>query len=170
MMLRSLAAVLLLCAAAHATPDPCALTPDAGLCKARFIRYFFDQTTNSCKSFVYGGCGGVVPFTTAADCEAAQCAGADPCTVEPETGPCRARFIRYFFDQTTNSCSTFTWGGCKGVVPFKSAAACEAAQCPCTLLPERGRCRARKPRYFWNGSTQVCFKLLLQFLFFVTSC
>jgi len=48
--------------------DSCGLEPDAGLCKAYMPRYYFDETTNSCQEFIWGGCNGVVPFETMESC------------------------------------------------------------------------------------------------------
>ncbi|XP_069170527.1 PI-stichotoxin-Hcr2g isoform X2 [Procambarus clarkii] len=40
-------------------PSPlCLLPPITGMCRARFIRFFYNSNTNSCQQFVYGGCGG----------------------------------------------------------------------------------------------------------------
>jgi hypothetical protein len=50
--------------------DPCKLEPDPGLCKAYMPRYYYDD---GCKEFIWGGCGGVVPFETLEECQA-QCA------------------------------------------------------------------------------------------------
>ncbi|XP_045771656.1 kunitz-type U19-barytoxin-Tl1a-like [Maniola jurtina] len=36
----------------------CYLQPEAGLCLALFTKYYYDVNENSCKQFVYGGCGG----------------------------------------------------------------------------------------------------------------
>jgi hypothetical protein len=49
----------------------------------------------------------------------------DPCGAEPETGVCDAAFIRYYFNQDTELCDSFTWGGCGGVVPFETLQECE---------------------------------------------
>ena len=49
--------------------DSCELKPDVGLCKGNIIRYYFDETTNSCQEFIWGGCGGVVPFDTLSRCQ-----------------------------------------------------------------------------------------------------
>ncbi len=38
--------------------DPCKMRKDAGKCKAMKPMYFFDQTSQTCKLFYYGGCGG----------------------------------------------------------------------------------------------------------------
>ena len=47
----------------------CYSTPDAGMCKAAITKYYFDWETNSCKPFVWGGCGGTVPFDTVELCQ-----------------------------------------------------------------------------------------------------
>ena len=49
--------------------DICELKPDVGLCKGNITRYYFDETTNSCHEFIWGGCGGVVPFETLPRCQ-----------------------------------------------------------------------------------------------------
>ncbi|WP_394805593.1 BPTI/Kunitz-type proteinase inhibitor domain-containing protein [Hymenobacter tibetensis] len=33
-------------------PSACALVPDAGLCNAAFVRYYFDPKEKKCKQFV----------------------------------------------------------------------------------------------------------------------
>ena len=48
----------------------CLLIPDIGPCYAAITKYYFDQTTQQCESFTWGGCGGVVPFDTYSDCYA----------------------------------------------------------------------------------------------------
>lgn len=71
-----LAALLLLSASpvvALAQDDPCLLLPDAGPCEAAIPAWFYDQDFQTCTQFTWGGCGGVVPFETLADCEAAAC-------------------------------------------------------------------------------------------------
>ena len=52
----------------------CNQTPDSGLCEAAFERYYFDQKEQRCKSFIWGGCEGNVPFETLEACEACKCA------------------------------------------------------------------------------------------------
>lgn len=46
----------------------CNLEPESGFCKAAIEKYYFDAEYNLCKSFTWGGCGGVVPFDTLDDC------------------------------------------------------------------------------------------------------
>ena len=50
--------------------EHCALKPDSGICKAMFPRYYFDQAAGICKEFIWGGCGGTVPFETLEKCQA----------------------------------------------------------------------------------------------------
>ncbi len=47
----------------------CYLDPDPGICKAAIEKYYFDWGTKSCKSFIWGGCGGTVPFDTLDMCQ-----------------------------------------------------------------------------------------------------
>jgi hypothetical protein len=55
----------------------------------------------------------------------------DPaCMLEPETGPCKAAFERYYYDQEEKTCKMFLWGGCNGVVPFETLEECQK-KCNC---------------------------------------
>ena len=47
----------------------CRKVPDRGPCKGLFEKFTFDRQTRSCKSFIWGGCQGEVPFETREDCE-----------------------------------------------------------------------------------------------------
>jgi hypothetical protein len=53
----------------EALKERCSLKPDRGPCKGNFIRYYYDPISKECKEFIWGGCGGVVPFETKAECE-----------------------------------------------------------------------------------------------------
>lgn len=55
------------------------------------------------------------------------CAGFENCSLDPDTGPCRGYFIKYYFNQTTGSCEEFVWGGCQGAVPFDLLEECRQA-------------------------------------------
>ncbi|MBN2895775.1 MAG: BPTI/Kunitz domain-containing protein [Campylobacterales bacterium] len=55
-----------------ASPDPrCETVPQTGKCRGHFEKYYFDASSATCKTFVWGGCGGVVPFDSLEACEAA---------------------------------------------------------------------------------------------------
>jgi len=47
----------------------CELKPETGRCRAYFKKYYFDSDKKSCEEFVWGGCGGVVPFHSKSECE-----------------------------------------------------------------------------------------------------
>ncbi len=65
--------------------DPaCAQKPDSGMCRAAFTRYYFDQASGACRSFIWGGCGGTVPFETM---EACQSGCQAPASGEPPVAP-----------------------------------------------------------------------------------
>ncbi|CAG0922256.1 unnamed protein product [Notodromas monacha] len=39
-------------------PEKCLLQPEPGMCRAYFEKYHYDPATDSCLTFVYGGCDG----------------------------------------------------------------------------------------------------------------
>ncbi|MFH1787752.1 MAG: BPTI/Kunitz domain-containing protein, partial [Candidatus Altiarchaeota archaeon] len=49
--------------------DNCELDPDPGRCKAYMPRFYFDETEGKCKEFIWGGCGGTVPFESLDECQ-----------------------------------------------------------------------------------------------------
>jgi len=53
----------------EALKNRCSLKPDQGPCKGLFTKYYFDPVSKECKEFIWGGCGGVVPFETKEECE-----------------------------------------------------------------------------------------------------
>lgn len=54
--------------------ERCVLRYDPGPCRGAFTRYYFHRGEGKCKSFIYGGCDGVVPFETLEECQRA-CGG-----------------------------------------------------------------------------------------------
>ncbi|XP_078346267.1 trypsin inhibitor-like isoform X2 [Oculina patagonica] len=36
------------------------------------------------------------------------------CSLKPETGPCRGLFPKFYYDSSSKSCKSFTYGGCDG--------------------------------------------------------
>ena len=57
------------CTSAPALPPACQLKPESGQCRAAHQRYWFDADNGQCRAFIWGGCGGVVPFDTLEDCQ-----------------------------------------------------------------------------------------------------
>jgi len=39
-------------------PAECELPFETGPCRAMFLSFYFNSSTNRCEEFVYGGCGG----------------------------------------------------------------------------------------------------------------
>ena len=56
----------------NADCDACFLPPDAGICQAAFLRYFYNSASENCEIFSWGGCGGNANnYTTFEACMAA---------------------------------------------------------------------------------------------------
>jgi hypothetical protein len=51
------------------------------------------------------------------------------CDLIPDPGYCRAAIPRYYFDKKEGKCKEFIWGGCDGVVPFKTLEECKLCEC-----------------------------------------
>lgn len=83
--------IALLIPAAHAESTPglritterspavdarCSLRPEPGPCKGLFNKFYYDPEQKACRSFIYGGCQGVVPFDDRPACE--QACGSTP--------------------------------------------------------------------------------------------
>ncbi len=49
------------------------------------------------------------------------------CHIEPNSGQCRAYYLRYYFNRDKQRCMEFVWGGCGGVVPFETLKECQNA-------------------------------------------
>ena len=46
------------------------------------------------------------------------------CELKPDTGPCKAAIPRYYFEEKSQKCKQFIWGGCNGTVPFETMNEC----------------------------------------------
>jgi len=128
------------------TSPYCQLPMLVGRCKAAFPRWFYDSNTNTCKQFVFGGCGGNMNnFERKQDCEESCLVKTntvkrapipiveitrtddDICSLPSVTGPCRAMFHRYYHNVNTGHCEIFTYGGCAGNQNnFESIEECES--------------------------------------------
>ncbi|KAG7321931.1 hypothetical protein KOW79_014789 [Hemibagrus wyckioides] len=114
----------------NSSTDNCLLEKAVGHCRAAFPRFYYSVSDQTCKMFVYGGCGGNSNnFNTKEECENA-CNGvrakpteaplpemtsaeyAEKCQAEPQVGLCRASFPRYYY--TNGMCKRFRYGGCGG--------------------------------------------------------
>jgi len=50
-------------------PDECYLIPDPGPCFGYMPMYYYNLDLGQCEMFVYGGCAGLVPFESLAECQ-----------------------------------------------------------------------------------------------------
>uniref|UniRef100_A0A8C2RAL6 Eppin n=1 Tax=Capra hircus TaxID=9925 RepID=A0A8C2RAL6_CAPHI len=110
--------------------DICSMPKEAGPCMALFHRWWYDKTNNTCSSFIYGGCrGNNNNFQSQAVCQSA-CSTKDVCTLPKVPGPCNAFFVRWWYDEQKETCSSFIYGGCQGNNNnFQSESVCQAI-CP----------------------------------------
>lgn len=113
----------------------CGQKAKVGLCKAKLPRWWFNKETGKCEEFYYGGCGGNENrYLTQKKCEET-CLAVKPigksdvddeayigitdqlvpaafCQKPPFSGPCMGFVPRFYYDQKTNSCRAFVYGGC----------------------------------------------------------
>lgn len=59
-----------------------------------------------------------------------ECIKSDRCDLIPDAGLCMAYIPRYYYDKEDKKCKEFIWGGCNGIVPFKTIEECEK-KCNC---------------------------------------
>lgn len=109
-------------------PCVCTLPADPGPCDGAIPRWYHDYTTESCTTFIWGGCGGNANnFATEAECAAA-CQ--DLCTLPAVHGNCFTVNLRWYHNVLSGRCETFIWGGCDGNANrFFTEDECKAA-CP----------------------------------------
>uniref|UniRef100_A0A673ICX2 Kunitz-type serine protease inhibitor 6-like n=1 Tax=Sinocyclocheilus rhinocerous TaxID=307959 RepID=A0A673ICX2_9TELE len=115
------------------TTDHCRLPSVVGNCRAAFPRFYYDVINQTCKQFIYGGCGGNDNnFNSQEECEAS-CSGvtgkyqtifsvlifqfydysfSSKCLAPAQTGLCKASIRRYYYNNGT--CQLFIYGGCGG--------------------------------------------------------
>ena len=111
----------------------CELDPEVGHCEAEVLHYFYNVATKNVKSSIMEDVEEIVigfkPWISAKQHVVSNktptsyitflsvnlfTAEIDVCTLQPETGNCRGSFVRYFYNQTTERCELFAYGGCGG--------------------------------------------------------
>jgi hypothetical protein len=155
----------------------CLEEPDEGLCRGYFESYYYDYKSRSCKTFIYGGCGGNGNrYATEEECMD-QCGDVvvfdsdeSVCELPVEKGMCLGYFPRYHFDKETGTCKKFIYGGCQGNGNnFRTAKECRE-RCgassqqsnvgTCDLEPETGLCRGYFPRFYFDRTTGTCKRFI----------
>lgn len=105
----------------------CQLPKTTGPCKAAFKRFYYNIDKNLCEPFIYGGCqGNENNFQTLNECQlkcfseerilnqVGELGISSYCLYPPESGPCKAYFVRYYYDDIAGKCENFVYGGCGG--------------------------------------------------------
>lgn len=148
-------------------PSLCDSRPDTGPCKARIPAFYFDPLTGTCKSFIYGGCGGNKNCFTSQDTCFETCSpSVSPCKLPLDPGPCQYRVAAWFFDRSTKSCKHFIYGGCGGNENrFRSEKDCRekclAGKRPTPVCSRDLHIRSciKGPQWYFNASLGSCNKL-----------
>jgi len=178
--------------------DICSLPPLPGPCTtASMQRWHYHNKIGACRQFTYGGClGNKNNFHTAMECQAAcghqeeRSQTGEDCLAPPVSGPCRGQHLRYYYDQDSDSCNMFYYGGCAGNGNnFLTAEKCrdycynatdkqaslsknhlvsqpsgkkklkvlqERPKDVCSLPKDQGPCSDPQSRWFYNRAKGVC--------------
>ncbi|XP_075555420.1 proteoglycan-like sulfated glycoprotein papilin isoform X2 [Dermacentor variabilis] len=141
-------------------PDACLLPKVIGTCDGQYQHWYFDATTRSCESFMYGGClGNNNRFASKDLCEQTclHQEKLDPCEQSAAPGPCRGSYKRFYYDRQDNQCKRFTYGGCQGNANnFATEEECSeqcvrlSAQEICILAKEEGRCLSEDRKWYYD--------------------
>uniref|UniRef100_A0A3P9QBV9 Serine peptidase inhibitor, Kunitz type, 2 n=1 Tax=Poecilia reticulata TaxID=8081 RepID=A0A3P9QBV9_POERE len=97
---------------------------DVGPCRAYYKHWYYNKETGICQTFIYGGCVGNKNNYENEDSCKSTCVGEVPGLVlprdsrlehcSPQTGMCRGAFPMFYYDFASDSCKSFTYGGCGG--------------------------------------------------------
>ena len=191
--------------------EVCAQPAAPGNCKAKLDRYYFKPGSGKCEKFVFGGClGNENNFRSLEECQGF-CKSVMPeqnrnhnpevrtttdCTLPADRGSCPGNITMFFFEDITDSCQSFQYGGCLGNGNrFSSLSECENYcgsltpaptvvtqmfsestinlwttypmvkptktstgfnESVCGLHPDKGSCSGNKLRYFYNATEEIC--------------
>ncbi|XP_070377335.1 papilin [Dermacentor albipictus] len=152
-------------------PDACLLPKVIGTCDGQYQHWYFNATTRSCESFMYGGClGNNNRFASKDLCEQTclqqEKLGKHQCEQSAAPGPCRGSYKRFYYDRQDNQCKRFTYGGCQGnannfVTEEECSEQCvrlsaQVSRDICALPKEEGPCRAAILHWHYNMAAGRC--------------
>ncbi|KHJ44672.1 Kunitz/Bovine pancreatic trypsin inhibitor domain protein [Trichuris suis] len=98
-------------------PSVCQLQPDVGPCRAAHHQWYYNITLRECAVFVYGGCeGNGNRFEKKKECRklCIKQEKKDACKQPKDPGPCMALGYRWYYNEATDDCEMFAYGGCQG--------------------------------------------------------
>ncbi|XP_055052299.2 kunitz-type protease inhibitor 2 [Misgurnus anguillicaudatus] len=123
------------------TTDDCRLTSVVGNCRASFPRYYYDVTNQTCKPFIYGGCGGNNNnFDTQEACQTA-CNGVTGTVLSDSHAVSQRSRMSAPEDMNADE---------PKALPEMTY---EDFQEKCLAVAKTGYCRASIRRYFYNNGT-----------------
>ncbi|XP_074052211.1 tissue factor pathway inhibitor 2 [Macrotis lagotis] len=156
-----------LSAAPGVPPARCLLPPDDGPCRARLPSFYYDRHLQSCRLFIFGGCGGNDNnFDTPEDCE--QTCGWIPrvpkiCRLEASGADLGEAGEQYFFNLSSMACERLVVRGGRGNRnQFPDAHTCNNFCAPvkipqfCYSPLDEGSCSANVTRYYFNWKRKIC--------------
>ncbi|GAA6097315.1 kunitz-type protease inhibitor 2 [Tachysurus ichikawai] len=130
----------------NSSTDYCRFEKVVGHCRASFPRFFYDVTDQTCKTFVYGGCGGNNNnFKTKEECENA-CSGVTGDVITDTSASSKSRKA-LSQDLTAKSSES----SLPEMTSEEYAEKCQAE-------PQVGLCRASIPRYYYTSGTCKRFR------------
>ncbi|XP_006834353.1 PREDICTED: tissue factor pathway inhibitor 2 [Chrysochloris asiatica] len=145
----------------------CLLPLEVGPCRALIPSYYYDRYTQSCRKFMYGGCGGNANnFETWEACDKA-CWSIQKvpkiCRLEVSERECTETKEQYFFNLSSMKCEKVTSGFClNNENRFLDEATCMGF-CARTRSPsfcytpkDEGLCSANVTRYYFNVRHRAC--------------
>ncbi|XP_060068958.1 papilin-like isoform X3 [Ylistrum balloti] len=160
---------------------PCKLPKDVGPCRALVPRFYFNQETERCERFGYGGCQGNANNFATIDmcrqtCEEIIVEELDTCQQPMEIGPCRGNYPRFYYNSRTRECTQFNYGGCDGnennfatrekcvqrCAPNVIPSVTDAPVVPqeekdvCLLSYETGPCSGAETRWYYDFNEGFC--------------
>nr|XP_029723407.1 papilin-like isoform X4 [Aedes albopictus] len=145
----------------HFDSRQCFLEVDSGdrSCQNYERRYHYDRSAGICMEFTYTGCGGNQNnFERYDECESSCGSVEDACTLRPFYGRCDENETRWYYDQRSQRCHTFTFSGCQGNANnFYTEQDCER-QCRTepAPAPEQEREPERQPERPAQPTASVC--------------
>ena len=117
----------------------CMMPRAIGPCRAAHPRFFYDNVTQTCKPFIYGGCHGnknnflsldmcqITCMPVAANKSVIENTKYERCFQTVKVGECKGNRTRYFYNETARVCQAFTYSGCRGNRNnFKSEKCCNS--------------------------------------------
>lgn len=145
--------------------EVCLLPKMTGPCQASSIRYYYNREKNECQQFPYGGCNGNENnYQTLEQCQST-CSKEtiEQCTQPVQSGPCKGKYNRFYYDTVTGQCRSFLYGGCgKNQNNFVTLKDClnrcvKPREKDICLQPKIiGTCQERRPTWYFDLIEREC--------------